>query len=61
MDMLLPSKYIKVSYFWLQSAKYLFVQKTEKTEKDFSKFCLILIKPILDIIYELCQHLGSLR
>ena len=44
MDMLLPSKYIKVSYFWLQSAKYLFVQKTEKTEKDFEQILFIFNK-----------------
>ena len=59
MDML-PSEYIKVSYFWPKSAKKSFCflrvsKKLKKIEKIF------FIKPILNIIYELCQHLVSLR
>ena len=59
-------KYIKVSYFWPNSAKKIFVYKgcpkNWKKMKKYKKFFIFFfIKPILSIIYELCQHLESLR
>ena len=66
MDML-PFKYIKVSYFLSKSAKKSFCvwrmsKKLKKIEKNFEKILkFFFTKPILSIIYELCQHLGSLR
>ena len=54
MDMF-PSEYIKLSYFCPKSAKkiMLCVENVQKTEDFF------FIKPIFNIIYELCQHLGK--
>ena len=66
MDML-PSEYIKVSYFWPKSAKKSFCllrvsKKLKKIEKNFEKILnFFFIKLIINIIHELCQHLGSLR
>ena len=66
MDML-PSEYIKVSYFWPKSAKKSFClwrvsKKRKKIEKNFEKnLKFFFIKSILIIIYELCQNLGYLR
>ena len=55
MDML-PSKYIRVSYFWPKSAKNYFCvwrvsKKVKKIEKKFEKnLNFFFIKPILNII-----------
>ena len=56
MDML-PSKYIRVNYFWPKSARKSFC--VWRMSKKLKKFCVI--KSILIMIFELCQHLGSLR
>ena len=64
---MMPSKYMKVSYVWPKSAKKNFlsvkgVQKLKKIENFFvKKLNFFPIKTVVSIIYELCQHLGSLR
>ena len=67
MDML-PSKYIRVSYFWPKCAKRSFCvwrvsKKLKKIEKKIEKILkfFFFTKSILSIIYELCQNLGYLR
>ena len=58
---MLPSKYIKVSYFWPSSAKKIFLCVTgvQKTEKNLKKNDFFFIKPIPCIIH--VQHLEFLR